>query len=128
MVTGTRARSYDEMADALAAEGLPALQDKLSSLTPTDWERPTLLQPPDPHQPPWTVLQLAAHFDVFMGLTLGLVAEPVSARPVRRRSPRPWRRSGPRPRTPSGPASSGRWGWMSWWPPGWSRPGCTAWT
>jgi len=28
------------------------------------------------------VLQLAAHFDVFMGLTLGLVAEPTSAQPV----------------------------------------------
>jgi hypothetical protein len=66
MVTGTRARSYDEMVDALA-EGLPALQDKLSGLAPEDWERPTLLQPTEPGQPPWTVLQLAAHFDVFMG-------------------------------------------------------------
>jgi hypothetical protein len=82
MVTGTRARSYDEMVDALAAEGLPALQDKLAEVTPEDWERLTLLQPPDPQQPPWTVLQLAAHFDVFMGLTLGLVAEPLSAQPV----------------------------------------------
>jgi uncharacterized protein (TIGR03083 family) len=81
MVTGTRARSYDEMVDALA-EGLPALQDKLSGLTPEDWERPTLLQPPEPEQPPWNVLQLAAHFDVFMGLTMGLVAEPQSAQPV----------------------------------------------
>lgn len=82
MVTGTRARSYDEMVDALAAEGLPALQDTLSDLTSEDWERPTLLQPPEADKPPWTVLQLAAHFDVFMGLTLGLVAEPTSAQPV----------------------------------------------
>jgi uncharacterized protein (TIGR03083 family) len=82
MATGTRARSYDEMADALAAEGLPALQDTLIRLAPEDWQRPTLLQPPDPQQPPWTVLQLAAHFDVFMGLTMGLVAEPMSAQPV----------------------------------------------
>ncbi len=82
MATGTRARSYDEMADALAAEGLPALQDALTGLAPQDWQRPTLLQPPDPQQPPWTVLQLAAHFDVFMGLTMGLVAEPTSAQPV----------------------------------------------
>jgi hypothetical protein len=36
MVTGTRARSYDEMVDALAKEGLPALQDTLSGLTPQD--------------------------------------------------------------------------------------------
>ena len=48
MVTGTRARSYDEMVDALAEEGLPALQAKLSDLTPEDWQRPTLLQPPEP--------------------------------------------------------------------------------
>ena len=82
MVTGTRARSYDEMVDALAEEGLPALQDTPSGLTPEDWQRPTLLRPPEPGKPPWTVLQLAAHFDVFMGLTMPLVAEPMSAQPV----------------------------------------------
>jgi uncharacterized protein (TIGR03083 family) len=81
MVTGTRARSYQEMVDALA-EGLPMLQDTLSGLTPQDWQRPTYLRPPEPEQPPWTILQLAAHFDVFMGLTMGLVAEPLSAQPV----------------------------------------------
>jgi hypothetical protein len=47
MATGTRARSYDEMVDALAAEGLPARQDTLTRLAPEDWQRPTLLQPPD---------------------------------------------------------------------------------
>jgi uncharacterized protein (TIGR03083 family) len=82
MMTGTRARSYDEMVDALATEGLPQLQDTLSGLTPADWERPTLLRPPEPGKPPWTILQLAAHFEVFMGLTMGLVAEPTSAQPV----------------------------------------------
>jgi uncharacterized protein (TIGR03083 family) len=82
MVTGTRARSYEEMVQALAEEGLPALQETLSGLTPQDWERPTLLQPPEPGKPPWTVVQLAAHFDVFMGLTMNLVAEPQSAQPV----------------------------------------------
>ena len=82
MMTDTRARSYDEMVDALAEEGLPALQDKLAGLAPTDWDRPTLLRPPEVDKPPWTVLELAAHFDVFMGLTMGLVAEPMSAQPV----------------------------------------------
>ena len=81
MVTGTRARSYEEMVDALA-EGLPMLRDTLSGLTPEDWQRPTLLRPPEPGKPPWTVLQLTAHFDVFMGLTMPLVAEPMSAQPV----------------------------------------------
>jgi uncharacterized protein (TIGR03083 family) len=81
-VTGTRARSYEEMVDALAEEGLPALQAKLSDLTSEDWQRPTLLQPQEADKPPWTVLQLAAHFDVFMGLTMGLAAEPMSAQPV----------------------------------------------
>jgi len=52
------------------------LWDMLAGRAPEDWQRPTLLQPPDPQQPPWTVLQLAAHFDVFMGLTMGLVGEP----------------------------------------------------
>jgi uncharacterized protein (TIGR03083 family) len=82
MGTGSRARSYDEMVGALATEGLPALQDGLAGLASEDWERPTLLRPPDAEQPHWTVLQLAAHFDVFMGLTMGLVAEPMSAQPV----------------------------------------------
>jgi uncharacterized protein (TIGR03083 family) len=82
MVTGTRARSYDEMVDALAEEGLPTLQNTLAGLAAEDWERSTLLQPPDPDKPRWTVLQLAAHFDVFMGLTMPLVAEPMEAQPV----------------------------------------------
>ena len=82
MGTGTRARSYDEMVDALATEGLPALHDGLAGLASEDWEQPTLLRPPDAEQPHWTVLQLAAHLDVFMGLTMGLVAEPTSAQPV----------------------------------------------
>ncbi len=82
MVTGTRARAYEEMVEALAEEGLPALQDTLAGLAPADWERPTLLRPPEQGKPPWTVLQLAAHFDVFMGLTMGLVAEPMEAQPV----------------------------------------------
>jgi hypothetical protein len=35
-VTGTRARSHDETVDALAAEGLPALQDTLTGLAPQE--------------------------------------------------------------------------------------------
>jgi len=73
-------RSYEEIVEALA-EGLPALEDTLSSLSPEDWNRPTLLRPVDPDAPPWDVFTLAAHCDVFMGLTLGLVGEPQDAQP-----------------------------------------------
>ena len=60
MMTGMRARSYHEMVEALAEEGLPALRDTLAGLAPEEWQRHTLLRPPDPEQPPWTVLQLAS--------------------------------------------------------------------
>jgi hypothetical protein len=79
-MTATQERSYEEMVEALA-EGLQALEDTLSSLSPEDWNRPTLLRPVDPSAPPWDVLTLAAHFDVFMGLTLGLVGEPQDGEP-----------------------------------------------
>jgi uncharacterized protein (TIGR03083 family) len=84
MTASTQERSYEEMVDALA-EGLPALEDTLSSLSPEDWKRPTLLQPAQPDTPPWDVLTLAAHFDVFMGLTLGLIGEAQEGPPGRDR-------------------------------------------
>ena len=83
-MTATGTRTYDEMVDALA-EGLPALEETLSSLSPEDWNRPTLLQPAQPDTPPWDILTLAAHFDVFMGLTLGLIGEAQEGQPGRDR-------------------------------------------
>ena len=76
--------TYDEMTDALT-EGLQALEDTLSGLSEEDWERPTLLRPATPDTAPWDVLTLAAHFDVFMGLTLALVGEPQDVPPGRDR-------------------------------------------
>jgi uncharacterized protein (TIGR03083 family) len=81
MSTGTWARSYEEMVDALT-ETLEILEDKLGSLGETDWSRPTRLQPPTPDNPPWNVLQLAAHMDFFMGMVMGLVGEPQSVPPI----------------------------------------------
>jgi len=81
VAAGTRARSYSEMVDALT-EGLQALEDRLARCTAEDWQRPTKLQPATPDTPPWNVLQLAAHFDIFMGLTLGLVGEPQAVAPM----------------------------------------------
>lgn len=84
MTTSTQARTYEEMTDALV-EGLQALEDTLSGLPESDWTRPTLLRPATPDTPPWDVLTLAAHFDVFMGLTLALVGEPQDVPPGRDR-------------------------------------------
>lgn len=81
MSTGTWARSYEEMTDVLT-ETLEALEAKLETLSEPDWTRPTLLRPPMEDKPSWTVLQLAAHMDFFMGMVLGLVGEPQSGPPI----------------------------------------------
>jgi uncharacterized protein (TIGR03083 family) len=81
MATDTWSRTHEEMIDALA-EGLQAVEEKLASLSEEDWSRPTLLRPLDPEMPPWNVLQLAGHFDFFMGMTMGLVGEPQDAPPA----------------------------------------------
>lgn len=79
MTTGT-ACSYDEIVAALE-ESLEALEATLARLSSDEWERPTLLKPATPGKPPWTVLELAAHMDVFMGIALGLMAEPENSPP-----------------------------------------------
>jgi hypothetical protein len=66
--------SYDTIVDAVE-EALEALEATLAVLSEEDWNRSTLLKPATPDTPPWTVLELAAHMDVFMGITLGLLAE-----------------------------------------------------
>lgn len=81
MNTGTQTRSYEEVTDALA-EALQALEDTLAGLSEEDWARPTLLRTADPENPPWNVLQLASHFDIFMGLVLNLVAEAKGGQPI----------------------------------------------
>jgi uncharacterized protein (TIGR03083 family) len=78
MTTGTR--SYEEILEAVE-EGLEALESTLATLSEEDWARPTLLRSAN-DAPPWTVLELAAHMDVFMSITLGLLAEPRQAPPA----------------------------------------------
>jgi len=77
MTTGTR--SYEETIDAVE-EGLNALEATLAVLSEDEWARPTLLRPAN-DAPPWTVLELAAHMDIFMAITLGLMGEPQQAPP-----------------------------------------------
>jgi len=81
VVTVTQARSYEALTAALG-EALQALQDTLAGLSEQDWTRPTLLRTANPEIPPWDVLQLAAHFDVFMGLVLNLVAHSEEGQPT----------------------------------------------
>ncbi|MGH9002907.1 MAG: maleylpyruvate isomerase family mycothiol-dependent enzyme [Acidimicrobiia bacterium] len=66
----------------MLAECLQALEDKLASLSEEDWTRPTRLQPPTEDAPPWSVLQLAAHTDFYMGMVMGLVGEAQSVPPI----------------------------------------------
>jgi hypothetical protein len=75
----TMTRSYEETIDAVE-EALGALEATLAVLSEEDWGRPTLLKSGD--APPWTVLELAAHMDIFMAITLGLMAEPQQAPPA----------------------------------------------
>jgi hypothetical protein len=82
MTTGTRRRSYEETIDAVE-EALEALESTLAVLSEEDWARPTQLKPAAPEgAPPWTVLELAAHMDIFMAITLGLMAERQEAPPA----------------------------------------------
>ena len=79
MTTGTR--SYEETLHAVE-EALESLEATLAGLSEEEWRRPTLLEPTTPGAPPWTVLELAAHMDVFMGIALGLMAEPQDGPPT----------------------------------------------
>jgi uncharacterized protein (TIGR03083 family) len=79
MAVDIGARSYAVLTDALS-EALQALLGTLAGLSEEEWTRPTLLRTAD--LPPWDVLQLAAHFDVFMGLVLNLVANAGDGQPT----------------------------------------------
>ncbi len=81
MTIGTEALPYNQIVDAVE-EGLEALEATLAVLSEGDWARPTLLKPATPDAPPWTVLELAAHMDIFMAIALGLMAEPQQAPPT----------------------------------------------
>jgi Mycothiol maleylpyruvate isomerase N-terminal domain len=56
------------------------------ALTDEQWQRPTLLQPLDPALRHWTVFELAGHFDISIGLTRMLVADPQAGQPGRDRT------------------------------------------
>jgi hypothetical protein len=67
--------SFAEATDVLETE-LTKLLDVFSGSSADDWARPTRLEPLDPSLPHWTVFELAGHFDISIGLTRMLIAEP----------------------------------------------------
>jgi uncharacterized protein (TIGR03083 family) len=75
MISAKEAPAYEGVVGALA-EALHAVEETLAGLSEEDWRRPTLLEPFDPTQPHWDVLQLVGHFDISIGLTLALVGDP----------------------------------------------------
>jgi Mycothiol maleylpyruvate isomerase N-terminal domain len=65
--------AYEDAVQTLNAE-LGQVERAFRGLTEDDWRRPTLLQPIDDTLQPWTVFELAGHFDISIGLTRMLIS------------------------------------------------------
>ncbi|HEY6608164.1 MAG TPA: maleylpyruvate isomerase N-terminal domain-containing protein [Candidatus Limnocylindria bacterium] len=75
---------YTHAVDTLETE-LQKIEDTFRGLTDEEWQLPTRLDPLDPSLPHWTVFELAGHFDISIGLTRMLIADPQSGQPGRDR-------------------------------------------
>ena len=64
--------SYETTIDTLARE-LAQVEATFRRLTGPEWDTSTLLVPVDSDLPHWTVLELAGHFDISIGLTRMLI-------------------------------------------------------
>jgi hypothetical protein len=67
--------SYEDAVRTLEVE-LGRVEQAFRDLTDEQWQAPTKLQPLDETQPHWTLFELAGHFDISIGLTVMLMAEP----------------------------------------------------
>ena len=65
---------------------LAGVEDVFHSLTAEQWATPTRLEPLDPDQTHWTLFELAGHFDISIGLTRMLIADPQEGQPGRDRA------------------------------------------
>ena len=65
--------SYQDDVRLLETE-LSGVLRTFQNLSASDWARPTLLRPLDETRPPWTVFELAGHFDISIGLTRMLIS------------------------------------------------------
>ena len=76
--------SYEDDVRVLENE-LTAVEETFRGLAPGDWSRPTALRPIDESRPRWTLFELAGHFDIAIGLTRMLIADPQQGQPGRDR-------------------------------------------
>ena len=77
--------NYQASVDTLADE-LERVERVFRGLSGPDWAAPTRLVPVDPDLPHWTVLELAGHFDISMGLTRMLIDGRDDSQPARDRT------------------------------------------
>jgi hypothetical protein len=76
--------SYEHALNTLETE-LQGVQEAFGGLADDEWDLPTKLEPVDRSLPHWTVFQLAGHFDISIGLTRMLMADPTEGQPGRDR-------------------------------------------
>jgi hypothetical protein len=76
--------TFEESIDTLEAE-LTNIADAFASLSPEEWNVPTDLVPLDAKSKPWTVFELAGHFDISIGLTRMLIDSAQDGQPGRDR-------------------------------------------
>ena len=67
--------SYEDTVGILEVE-LGQVEQRFRGLNEAEWATPTKLRPLDETKPPWTLFELAGHFDISIGLTVMLMAEP----------------------------------------------------
>ena len=67
--------SYEDTVGILEV-ALGQVEQRFRGLSEAEWATPTKLRPLDETKPPWTLFELAGHFDISIGLTVMLMAEP----------------------------------------------------
>jgi hypothetical protein len=76
--------TFDDDARVLESE-LTTIEQTFRGLSDDDWRLPTRLKPVDDSLPHWTLFELAGHFDIAIGLTRMLIADPQSGQTGRDR-------------------------------------------
>jgi hypothetical protein len=77
--------SYDDAVRTLEVE-LGGVERAFRDLSEEQWRTPTKLRPLDETLPRWSLFELAGHFDISIGLTRMLIAEPQGGQPGRDRT------------------------------------------